>query len=325
MANITERENFRMMLDGKLPEWIPNYHVAVDPLTSCTVDRKVLPNGNHLDIFGVEFWFTEDGPMPTNTVDGKYIITSVLDWEKAMPKIDLKSVDWEADAKQALEKVNKKEKMTAWWFPGMWEEMHYMMSFENALSDLIEEPEATIEFVNAMADFWIEAMRNFCKYTKPDIITMFEHIANHRGLLMSPATYRKIFKPAHARLFKAIQDLGAIPQMHVDGLVENVIPDYVEIGAKMLQPFQVFNDINKYKEKYGLVAVGGWDAFGPGNQHTSTEEETRKSVRLALDSYGPGGKYVFFNSGATPRYPERLKAMDDEVKKYGTDFYKKAN
>lgn len=40
---------------------------------------------------------------------------------------------------------------------------------------------------------------------------------------------------------------------------------------------------------YGLIAIGGWDSFGRGNQADSTEEEVRDSVRLAMDTYGPGG------------------------------------
>jgi hypothetical protein len=111
--------------------------------------------------------------------------------------------------------------------------------------------------------------------------------------------------------------------MHVDGSVEAIMPDYAEIGVRMIQPFQVFNDINLYKEKYGIVAVGGWDAFGPGNLPGSTEEDTRASVRLAMDSYGPGGRYAFWNSGATPRYPDRLKWIDDEAEKYGKAFYRR--
>jgi hypothetical protein len=91
----------------------------------------------------------------------------------------------------------------------------------------------------------------------------------------------------------------------------------------MIQPFQIFNDIEGAKKKYGFIACGGWNAVGPGNQSDSTEEEVRQSVRLAMDSYGPTGRYIFWESGATPRYPKILEWLKDERETYGLNFYHK--
>ena len=325
MVNMTEKENFSLILDGKIPAWLPNYNNAVatgGPVL--TGRRPAAGSGNVVDVFGVEFHTTLDGPIPTNTIDGSFQLKDVTQWRDIMPKLDLDAHDWAAEAKQALAKINRDEQYVNYQFGGMWEAMHYMMGFENALASLVEEPDATHEFLNALADFWIDVMHRFCKHFQPDIITTMEHIATHQGLLMSPETYRKVIKPVHMRVYDAIREMGAIPQMHVDGLVEAVMADYGDLGVRMIQPFQVFNDINLHKEKYNIVAVGGWDAFGPGNVPGSTEEDTRASVRLAMDTYGPGGRYAFWNSGATPRYPDRLQWIDDEAEKYGRSFYKKS-
>ena len=322
--NITEKENFLMVMDGKIPEWIPNYTDVVEGAGSSYLSWK--PTGVPdmvIDNFGVEFHFTADGPVPANTVTRNFQIEEVTDWEKVMPNIDLDANDWEADAKRAVSKIDRNEKVINYIFGGMWEEMHYIMGFENALTSLAAEPEATSDFLNAIADFRIDAMRRFCKYLKPDIVMISEHITTHRGLLMSPTAYKTVIKPIHQRVYDAVRELGAIPQMHVDGYVEEVLEDYHDIGVRMLQPFQVFNDINKYKKLYNIVAVGGWDAFGPGNRPESTEEDMRASVRLAMDSYGPGGMYVFWRSGVTRKQTDRMQILDDEARKYGRAFYKK--
>jgi len=324
MTNISEKENFLIILEGKIPEWLPNYNNAVASGSSAFVGRKpVEGTGNVIDVFGVEFHSTIDGPIPTNTIDGSFSLRNVTKWRDVMPKLDLNANDWEVDAGKALSRIDRNEKLVSYMFGGMWEAMHYIMGFENALASLLEEPEASFDFLNALADFWIDVMHRYCKYFQPDIVTTMEHIATHQGLLMSPDTYRRVIKPVHIKVYDAIREMGAIPQMHVDGCVEAVMTDYAELGVKMIQPFQVFNDINKYKEMYKIVAVGGWDAFGPGNLPEATEEDTRASVRLAMDTYGSGGRYAFWNSGATPRYPERLKWIDDEVEKYGRTFYHK--
>ena len=323
MSGFTERENFQMILDGKIPEWLPDYSNAVGGGSSIYTGRKTLENGHTIDIFGVENHSTVDGPIPINTIDGSFLLTDVTKWRDVMPKIDLDLNNWEDDAATVNARFDRNEKFAGYMFGGMWEAMHNIMGFENALASLALEPEATNEFLNALADFWIDVMHRYGKYYKIEIVTTMEHIATHQGLMMSPETYRSVIKPVHVKVYKAIQEMGAVPQMHVDGYIEDVIPDYAEMGVRMIQPFQVFNDINKYKEMYNIVAVGGWDAFGRGNQPDSTEEDTRASVRLALDTYGPGGRYAFWNSGATPRYPDRLRWISEEVNSYGKTFYKK--
>ena len=324
MANISEKENFLIILDGKIPEWLPNYNNAVFGGGSSFTGRKRIEGTNKtIDVFGVTYQTTADGPIPANTVDGSFQLCDVTKWRSVMPKLDLNANDWEADARKAMAKADRDKVLTSYMFGGMWEMMHYIMGLENALVSLIEEPEATYDFLNALADFWIGVMNRFCKYFKPDIVTTMEHIATHSGLLMSPETYRKVIKPVHKKVYDAIREMGAVPQMHVDGYIEDVMEDYAELGVKMIQPFQVFNDINGCKEMYGIVAVGGWDAFGPGNQPEATEGAIRASVRLAMDTYGPGGRFAFWNSGATPRDPDRLVWIDDEAELYGRDFYRK--
>jgi hypothetical protein len=122
-------------------------------------------------------------------------------------------------------------------------------------------------------------------------------------------------------MYGAIIELGIIPEIHIDGYIEDLLPDFAELGIRAIKPFQVMNDINHYKEKYGLLAVGGWDAFGRGNQEDSSEEEIRRSVRVAMDAYGPGARYVFWPSGVTARYQKHAEIIRDEARVYGRAFY----
>ena len=150
---------------------------------------------------------------------------------------------------------------------------------------------------------------------------LVNHIASHRGLLMSPETYRNIIKPADKKFISAVRDLGAYAEIHSDGLIEDIIPDFAEMGVQVLQPLQVFNDVNTIKHKYGMTAIGGWDAFGPGNQKDASDDEIRASVRLAMDTYGKGNRYVFWESGLTPVFERHKTILADEARVYGLNYY----
>ena len=319
-SELTIRENMQLVIDGKQPEWIPTFFDDCVFITPAALDKTLDTKTGHLvDIFGTRFIDAPDGLIPDNA---QYRLTDITKWREVMPEIDLSKVDWEEDARLMRAKHAPDGQVIHLHAGFVWEQLHYMMGFEEALTALLTEPEAAYDCMNALADFWIDAMRRYCKYLKPDFAVFFEHIATARGLLMSPATYRSIIKPVQKKMYAAMIELGVIPEIHVDGYIEDVIPDFIELGIRAIQPFQVMNDINHYKEKYGLIAIGGWDAFGPGNKEESTEEDIRASVRLAMDTYGKTSRYVFMGSGASAKFDRHIKIMTDEARKYGHAFYK---
>jgi hypothetical protein len=320
---ISEKENLQLVLDGKIPQWLPSFSTACYMGGHRTLGRKKDPaTGYDIDLYGVKYTKTIDGPIPVNTQTQDFELKDISKWREIVPKIDMNSIDWEQEAKAIRADVQEGQ-MVNFNAGFIWEQLHYMMGFEEALFSLASEPEEVSKCLNAMMDITIESMRRLCKYLKPEIIMIMEHIANAQGLLMSPQSYREVLKPIHKRFYEAVEELGAFPEMHVDGCVDSILQDYADIGIKMIQPFQVFNDIEGAKKKYGFIACGGWNAVGPGNQSDSTEEDVRKSVRLAMDSYGPTGRYIFWESGATPRYPKILEWLKDERETYGLTFYHK--
>ena len=318
---ITEKENMQLVINGQTPAWLPSFFDAFVWSGFVRLGRLPIANGNTKDIFGVEFIMTADGQIPYNTVSRNFELTDIRKWRDIMPDIDLATINWEQEA-NSIRSTVKDGKMINFLAGYVWEQLHYMMGFEDALLALIEEPDATYECLDAIADFWIDALRRIYPYLKPELVMFMEHMATARGMLMSPEAYRSIIKPVHKKMYDAVIELGALPEIHVDGYIEDILPDLIEIGIKAIQPFQIFNDVNHYKEKHVILAVGGWDAFGRGNQADSTEEEIRASVRLAMDTYGPGGRYVFSENGVSPAFPHVGPVISDEARRYGLNFYR---
>jgi len=59
-----------------------------------------------------------------------------------------------------------------------------------------------------------------------------------KGLLFSPASWRKLIKPRLARLFAPFAQRGLPVLMHSDGQIQKILPDLVEIGLSALNPVQ---------------------------------------------------------------------------------------
>lgn len=329
---ITERENMLMLLHGEIPKWVPNFGKSARFVNSYGCIRTPDPaTGYMVDRFGVSFVMKDGalaGPMPVNTKTGKFELENIEDWKKIMPKIDLAKVDWKTVTEEAfsggrnLYGADGDAYVYNYIAGYLWDQMHYMMGFENALCALVEEPEACREMLCAMADMYIDIMTEQFKYRKPDLVMTMDHIANKDGLMMGVETYRSVIKPAQKKIFDFVKDQGIMAEMHVDGDVNSVIGDYAEMGIRAIQPFQVFNDIEKAKRDYGMICIGGWDAFGPGNAPDATEEMVRASVRKAMDDYAPTGKYAIWFSGASATSKEKMFWLNDEAEKYGHTFYR---
>lgn len=129
-----------------------------------------------------------------------------------------------------------------------------------------------------------------------DVISVSDDIGHQDRLCMNPATYRRVFKPRHARMMQAITSRSKAPVMwHTCGCVVEVIDDLREIGVTCLNPVQTTAarmDPHNLKREFGdrMAFWGGIDTMRILN-HGSTED-VRREVRDKILAMAPGGGYM---------------------------------
>ena len=141
---------------------------------------------------------------------------------------------------------------------------------------------------------------------------------------MSPAMYRRLIKPHHARFYAAVRaNTKAKIYLHSCGNVYPLIRDFIEMGVDLLNPIQVaageMGDTARLKREFGknLSFLGAIDTqrvlpFG-------TPEDVRAEVRRRIRDLAPGGGYIAAAVHCLqPDVPvENVRAMCDEVKRSG--------
>ena len=65
-----------------------------------------------------------------------------------------------------------------------------------------------------------------------------DDFGTQQGPLMSLETYRRFYRPRHQRIFEVAHRHGAKAMMHSCGAVFDFIPDFIGIGADILDPIQ---------------------------------------------------------------------------------------
>lgn len=200
-----------------------------------------------------------------------------------------------------------------------------LMGMERFFIEMYESPEIIEAIIERCFGFYHEINKRTFE-ANPGVID-FHFIGNdfgsQRGLLTSPALWRKFYKPHIAKAIELAHRHGAVAGLHSCGDIHEIIPDLIEIGLDALNPIQVNAenmDPAVLKREYGKDIV----FFGAIDENeillNCSEERVREETRRIIDILGGDGKYIVAASHdyLLPEVPARnIVAMFDEAKKYG--------
>jgi uroporphyrinogen decarboxylase len=204
----------------------------------------------------------------------------------------------------------------------------YMRGLEQWYYDMLANPEFCEALIDQTFKFWYNYYIGFMEAVGDivDVVMVGDDIAGQEGPLFSPQFYREVVKPRHKKLMQHIRSLTkAKIWYHTCGSCIEYIPDLIEIGVDIINPVQIsaknMDPVN-LKKKFGDHIVF-WGA-GIDAQHIlpfATAGEVKKAVRQNVETFKPGGGYVFNNvhniQSGVPA--ENILAMYEAAYEYG--FY----
>ncbi|MFW6180143.1 MAG: uroporphyrinogen decarboxylase family protein [Spirochaetota bacterium] len=143
-----------------------------------------------------------------------------------------------------------------------------------------------------------------------------------QGLMISPRSFREMFKPELARIAGMVKRYRAdLPVVfHTDGAVAEIIPDLVDAGVDVLNPLEPLpaTDWEAVKRAYGdrLAFMGGIDLK---QALTGPVEGVREEVARRIRIFGPGGGYILTSANHMPPDvpPENIVAMFQACRQLG--------
>lgn len=176
----------------------------------------------------------------------------------------------------------------------------WLYRMDRFLMMLAAEPERVETFLDCVVEKHLKNLEAYLRQVGPyiDVIVFGDDLGMQDGPQMSPATYRRFFKPRHQRMWKRAKELADVKVMlHCCGGVRPLLPDLIESGLDAINPVQITcsgMDAAGLKKDFGdkLTFWGG----GCDTRHTlfnATPEEIRRHVQAQLSILGPGGGFVF--------------------------------
>ena len=301
---MTEKENYFLLLEGKQPEWVPmvTFGSANGPTAMVAPEvfsyHRFRP-GEQVDCWGVRHVPVPDAAGAKIPEPGNFILKDVSKWRDVIRLPDLSEYDFEAEAKEQLARIDRKQTAVVYDLSaGFFQLLMEFMGFTDGLCAMLIAPDDVRELLAYISDFTEMVNRKCIHYYEPDLVSIVDDTATWKNPFISVEMYRDLIKPFHWQQAKIGTELGLRSDMHNCGRCEDFIDDWLEMGVISWNPAQTSNDLIGIKKKYGnrLILTGCWDARGELADPDVTEETVKASVRRTIETFAPGGGYMFQGS-----------------------------
>ncbi|MDR3305219.1 MAG: uroporphyrinogen decarboxylase (URO-D) [Clostridiales Family XIII bacterium] len=328
---LTVRENFLQTIhrDGKPDRLVNGYEfmglIVPDPLLKAS-NHGLRRGEQGKDAYGVVWTWSEDqpaaAPLPHADV---LVIKDVTAWEDTLVFPNLEALDW-SGAKEHAAALAGTDKFSAAFFPsGLFERLHFLMGFENALVNLMIEPDATKALIEAIGKHRMRYAELLIENLNPEMFFLHDDWGMKHSLFVSPEVWREMIKPHYEELYGYLRSKDLLIVHHADSFMEPIIGDMADMGIAVWQGVLPENDIIRLQKELDgrMTLMGGIDA-AIIDSPSATEDQTRAETRRACETYGPGGHFIPCFTYGGPRdliFPEGEQYIEDEINRYNQRVY----
>lgn len=323
---MTPKQNFIETIKWGHPEYLATdlngLNLMLDPLTGA-FDKDMK------DEWGVQWGFGDKryNPMPC-ILSGHDVITDIEHWREEITIPDVESIDY-SKVKEIADHTDRNQFLVGMSNScGLFERTHALMGFETALIAMITDPEEYGALLDVILDFKMKYAKKLYDATNFDLFYYHDDWGSKRSLFFSPETWSELFAPREKKLIEYVKSFSSEKEIlfmhHSDTFLEPLIPGMIEIGIDIWQGAIPQNDIVRLQKEYhGKIAFHGGIDIAAIDHAVPVEENIRKEVRRAIDTYGPNGGIIIGIPSIAAMFPQVQNIYLDELEKYSHVFNEK--
>ncbi|HSB69990.1 MAG TPA: uroporphyrinogen decarboxylase family protein [Candidatus Methylomirabilis sp.] len=193
----------------------------------------------------------------------------------------------------------------------LWHLTNWLRGFENSLMDVLEDRPEMYALRDRITDFLLKRVDLLlARREHIDGVLVNDDWGTQETLMIKPAYWRKIYKPAYAKIVEAIHSGGLSAHLHTDGATEAVLEDLIEIGFDEVNPQMSCMDIEDLGRRFGGRVCFRADMDRQYTLPFGTPAEVEAYVQRLYDAFGrSGGGYVGYGQVNTDVPLENAEAM----------------
>lgn len=190
----------------------------------------------------------------------------------------------------------------------VFQRMQALRGYANLMIDLAEGRSEVYELRDRVVDTMLVAVDRWLQ-TDVDTIGFSDDWGSQRSLMINPAMWRAVFRPAYARLFEPVKQAGKFIQFHSDGMVLPIISDLVELGVNILNVQHNLIGLDRLSQFRGRVCFLTYMDI-QGVLPYGTPADVRQHVADVFEALGTPAGGVIGYAPLTPDVPpENVEAL----------------
>lgn len=183
----------------------------------------------------------------------------------------------------------------------LWHLTNWLRGFENSLVDVAEDREEMYILRDRITEFLLERVEILLKHRDSiDGVLVNDDWGTQQALMIKPTDWRKVYKPAYAKIVQAIKSGGFFAHLHTDGVTDAIMDDLIEIGFDELNPQMSCMDIEDVGRRFGGRVCFRADMDRQVTLPFGTPPEVEAYVQRLYDAFGRhNGGYIGYGQVGT--------------------------
>jgi uroporphyrinogen-III decarboxylase len=308
---LTRKQNLLETIRGGTPDRFVNQYEAfaiIPALVELMPFTPIeTPDNTWKNAWGVTIFYPPGapGPMPVHT-PGKIVLTDINRWREQVPvpSLDFPESVWQKAAELVASVDRSEQFLTIAMYPGVLENLHYLMGMEEAMTAFYSDPDAVCELCDFYVEWEISYARQFIERFGPDALFHHDDWGSHNSTLISPEMFAEFLVPAYKKLYGFYRANGIeVIMHHSDSYAATLVPAMIEIGIDIWQGVVTTNNIPELVRRYGgqISFFGGINNGLVDRADWSEAQIAREVERACLE----GGRHYFI-CGLTQGGPESI-------------------
>ncbi|MCF7838595.1 MAG: hypothetical protein K9N49_08185, partial [Candidatus Marinimicrobia bacterium] len=129
----------------------------------------------------------------------------------------------------------------------LYERVHFLRGLQDTWVDIHTAPEELGRLIDVLADMNLYAIEQYAR-AGADGYLWYDDWGLQDRLMIAPESWREIWKPRYARVYRAAREAGLLTFLHSCGDITAILDDLIEIGLDVIQMDQ--------QENMGLERLG---------------------------------------------------------------------
>ena len=244
------------------------------------------------------------------------------DWDKlssyklpALPDYVTDPVAFNARALKIEE--HKKEYFYRYSNFSLFERLIALRPFDDVLCDLFTDDPDLIDLMDRITEHYEKHISALIKMGV-DCIHFGDDFGTNTNLIISLDIFRTHFKPRYERLMKPIRDAGIKISFHSCGMVEDLFPEFKDLGVNSIWPQLPLYDMQRLADKLRDMQIAIAIHTDRANTMTyGTPEDVRALVKKEFEIFRPdrGGSWFYIEPDNGMPF-ENIKALIEQVYSY---------